>query len=84
MEKGWGFIAPEGGGADIFLHATALKEASPGLKVGDKVRYAEETDERKGKKRASECVLCPADSGAKEAAKALRTEVTLKLVWYRA
>ena len=84
MEIGWGFIAPEGGGADIFLHATALKEASPGLKVGDKVRYAEETDERKGKKRSSECVLCPADSGAKEAAEARRTEVVLKLVWYRA
>ena len=84
MEKGWGFIAPEGRGADIFLHATALKEASPGLKVGDKVLYAEETDERKDKKRSSECVLCPADSGAKEAAKAPRTEVTSKLVWYRA
>ena len=40
------------GGADIFLEAAALKEASPGLEVGDKVRYAEETDERKGKKRA--------------------------------
>ena len=48
MEKGWGFIAPEGGGADIFLQATALREASPRLKVGDKVLYAEETDERKG------------------------------------
>ena len=44
MEKGWGFIVPECGGADIFLHATALKETSRGRKVGDKVRYAEEAD----------------------------------------
>ena len=84
MEKGWGFRAAEGGGADIFFHATALQEASPGLKVEDKVLYAEETDERKDKKRSSECVLCPADSGAKVAVKAPRTEATSKFVWHRA
>ena len=48
------------------------------------MRYAEESDDLKGKKRSSECVLCPADSGAKEDAKAPRTEVTSKLVLYRA
>ena len=84
IEKGWGFIALEGGGADIFLHATALKEASPRLKVGDTVLYAEEPDERKDKKRSSECVLCPADSRAKVGVKKPRTEATSKFVWHRA
>jgi CspA family cold shock protein len=40
MEKGYGFITPNEGGKDVFLHITAVQAA--GLKTlneGDKVGY---------------------------------------------
>lgn len=39
-EKGYGFIAPEDGGNDIFVHITALQRANiPNLAEGQKVSY---------------------------------------------
>ncbi len=46
-DKGYGFIAPESGGIDAFVHATALERA--GLRTLDKdqrVTYELETDNR--------------------------------------
>ena len=46
-DKGYGFIAPESGGNDAFVHATALERA--GLRTLDKdqrVSYELETDNR--------------------------------------
>ena len=38
--KGYGFITPEGGGKDSFVHATALERAGiQGLGEGQKVTY---------------------------------------------
>jgi len=38
--KGFGFITPEGGGKDAFVHATALERAGiQGLGEGQKVTY---------------------------------------------
>jgi CspA family cold shock protein len=38
--KGYGFIAPEDGGADVFVHITALKNAGiDDLKEGQRVSY---------------------------------------------
>ena len=38
--KGFGFITPEGGGKDAFVHATALERAGiKGLGEGQKVTY---------------------------------------------
>ena len=38
--KGFGFIQPEGGGKDIFLHVSAVERAGHGdLYEGDKVSY---------------------------------------------
>ena len=49
-QKGFGFIAPDNGGADAFVHATALERAGlQGLNEGDKVTFDTEKDQRTGK-----------------------------------
>ncbi len=49
-QKGFGFIAPDNGGADAFVHATALERAGlQGLNEGDKVTFETEKDQRSGK-----------------------------------
>jgi CspA family cold shock protein len=48
-EKGYGFIKPDGGGPDIFVHVTAVQRA--GLKTlneGQKISFEVEPD-KKGK-----------------------------------
>ena len=47
-DKGFGFIAPEGGGKDVFIHITALRRSGlDGLAPGQRVRV-EVVDGRKG------------------------------------
>ena len=51
--KGFGFIQPENGGKDVFVHATALERAGMrGLREGDKLSYEIETDKRTGRQSA--------------------------------
>jgi len=51
-QKGFGFIEPEAGGKDVFVHATALEAAGMrGLDDGQKVTY--ETQEDRGKTSAT-------------------------------
>jgi len=39
-EKGYGFIAPDSGGKDVFVHITAVRAAGlEGLKDDQKVQY---------------------------------------------
>ena len=41
--KGFGFIAPEGGGKDVFVHVTAVQAAGlRGLNEGQRVSFDEE------------------------------------------
>ncbi|WP_375460836.1 cold-shock protein [uncultured Enterovirga sp.] len=48
--KGYGFISPDGGGKDVFVHATALERAGlRSLAEGQKVSFETETDRRSGK-----------------------------------
>ena len=49
-QKGYGFIAPESGGNDVFVHATALERCGmSSLSEGQKVSYDTKIDERSGK-----------------------------------
>ena len=49
-QKGFGFIAPDDGGKDVFVHATALERAGMnGLVEGQKVSFDTEADRRRGK-----------------------------------
>jgi len=53
-QKGFGFIAPEDGGSDVFVHATALERAGlSGLREGQKVSFDTEIDRRSGKTAVS-------------------------------
>ena len=47
--KGFGFIKPDNGGKDVFVHVTALETAGiSSLNEGDKVSFVLE-DDRKGR-----------------------------------
>ena len=51
-EKGFGFIEPQGGGKDVFVHITAVQAAGlTGLNEGQKVSYDVVTE--RGKQAAS-------------------------------
>jgi CspA family cold shock protein len=51
--KGYGFIQPDNGGKDVFVHASALERAGlRGLVEGQKVSYDVESDRRTGKESA--------------------------------
>jgi CspA family cold shock protein len=52
--KGFGFIAPEDGSKDVFVHATALEAAGiRSLSEGQKVSFDVEADRRSGKQAAA-------------------------------
>jgi CspA family cold shock protein len=52
-QKGYGFIQPDNGGKDVFVHATALERAGMrDLREGQKVSYELQTDQRSGKTSA--------------------------------
>ncbi len=53
--KGYGFIQPEGGGKDVFVHATALEQAGiRSLNEGDRVSFVLEDDKRGRGKQAGQ------------------------------
>ena len=53
-QKGFGFIQPEDGSADVFVHATALERAGLApLNEGQKVKFETEVDRRSGKPAVS-------------------------------
>jgi CspA family cold shock protein len=49
-QKGFGFIQPDNGEKDVFVHATALERAGiSGLREGQKVTFETQNDPRSGK-----------------------------------
>ena len=52
--KGFGFIQPDGGGTDVFVHISAVERAGLGTLIeGQKVSYEEQRDPKKGKTSAA-------------------------------
>jgi cold shock protein len=53
-QKGFGFIQPDDGSKDVFVHATALERAGiRSLNEGQKVSFDTEKDRRSGKTAVS-------------------------------
>jgi len=51
--KGYGFIQPDGGGEDVFVHISAVERAGMGsLTEGQKVSYDLQRDPKRGKTSA--------------------------------
>ena len=51
--KGFGFIQPDNGGADVFVHISAVERAGLStLNEGQKVSFEEERDPKRGKTSA--------------------------------
>lgn len=52
-QKGFGFIQPDNGGQDVFVHISAVERSGlNGLKEGDKISFELEQDRRTGKQSA--------------------------------
>lgn len=51
QDKGFGFITPESGGADVFVHVTAIANGAS-LHEGQKVSYDIGQDRKTGKSKA--------------------------------
>jgi CspA family cold shock protein len=49
-DKGFGFITPENGGQDVFVHVSALRGDT--LREGDRVSYELGQDRKTGKSKA--------------------------------
>ncbi len=53
-EKGYGFIQPDTGGKDVFVHISAVEQAGMrNLNEGQKISYEETADKRTGKSSAT-------------------------------
>jgi CspA family cold shock protein len=53
--KGFGFIQPDAGGPDVFVHISAVERAGLGsINEGQKLSYELEKDQRSGKTSAGQ------------------------------
>ena len=52
-QKGYGFIQPDDGGRDVFVHISAVERSGlSGLVEGQKISYEVQADRRTGKESA--------------------------------
>jgi len=57
-QKGYGFIQPDEGGKDVFVHISAVERAGlSGLNDGQKINFDVVTDSRTGKSAADNLTL---------------------------
>ena len=53
-QKGFGFIQPDNGGSDVFVHISAVERAGMRtLREGQKIKYDLQRDPKKGKDSAA-------------------------------
>jgi cold shock protein len=53
-QKGFGFIQPDGGGQDVFVHISAVERAGMSdLREGDKLSFDLEDDRKGGGKKSA-------------------------------
>ena len=63
-QKGFGFIEPDQGGTDVFVHISAVERAGfSSLNEGDKVSYEIVADKRSGKSSADSLKKISASQG---------------------
>jgi CspA family cold shock protein len=54
-QKGFGFIQPDDGGNDVFVHISAVERAGlAGLNEGQKIQFELERDRKSGKMSAAQ------------------------------
>lgn len=54
-QKGFGFIEPDEGGKDVFVHISAVNRAGlRGLQENQRIKYDLETDKRSGRVAATQ------------------------------
>jgi cold shock protein len=57
-DRGYGFVAADGGGPDVFLHVSALEQAGiQSLPEGARISFDVVIDQRKGKTNAQNVKL---------------------------
>jgi len=54
-DRGFGFIQPDDGGEQVFVHMKVLEDDNDFMTVGEAVEYEEEFDEASGKVKAMSC-----------------------------
>mmetsp|Transcript_7477 Transcript_7477/g.18861 ORF Transcript_7477/g.18861 Transcript_7477/m.18861 type:complete len:133 (-) Transcript_7477:211-609(-) len=64
-EKGFGFIAPDDGSEDIFVHRTVLGGGAEYLDEDAKVEFETRWDDRKGKYAAASCSVLGGGGGSR-------------------
>ena len=72
-QKGYGFIQPEGGGKDVFVHISAVERAGlRELREGQRVSFEIVTDRKTGKSAAENLKTASADAARPQTAAPVR------------